>query len=125
MGKFQYTYSDPTISTSANGDTPYGIYDNDTAFVSESVDVCKWTAKRLGHPVMQLEFNSSSILANKPNTVNMYSLQSFSGRVVVVVLVLTADLTASSILFCTSSSLGPQEVEKISIKINIKNFFII
>ena len=63
MGKFQYTYADPTISTSANGDTPYAIYDNDASFVSESVDVCKWVAKRLGHPVMQLEFNSSSIYA--------------------------------------------------------------
>ena len=74
MGKFQYTYSDPTISTSADGDTPYGIYDNDQSFVTESVDVCKWTAKRLGHPVMQLEFNSSSIYAMFEEAVSEYSL---------------------------------------------------
>ena len=37
MPKSQYIYSDPTISTSAKNDTPYGIYDNDKAFISESV----------------------------------------------------------------------------------------
>ena len=63
MSKFQYTYSDPSIGTSAKGDTPYAIYDGDQTFVTESVDVCKWVAKRLGHPIMQLEFNSSSIYA--------------------------------------------------------------
>jgi len=74
MGKFQFTYSDPTIATNASGDTPYGIYDNDVSFVSESVDVCKWVAKRLGHPVMQLEFNSSSIYAMFEESVSEYSL---------------------------------------------------
>ena len=74
MGKFQFTYSDPTILTSANNDTPYGIYDNDSSFVTESVDVCKWVAKRLGHPVMQLEFNSSSIYAMFEEATSEYSL---------------------------------------------------
>ena len=63
MSKFDYVYSDPTISTNASGSTPYGTYDTDITFVSESVDVCKWTARRLGHPVMQLEFDSGSIYA--------------------------------------------------------------
>jgi hypothetical protein len=74
MGKFQYTYSDPTISTSAKDDTPYNIYNSDGAFISESVDVCKWAAKRLGHPVMQLEFNSSSIYAMFEEATSEYSL---------------------------------------------------
>ena len=30
MPKSDYIYSDPTLSTSAKGDTPYGIYDNET-----------------------------------------------------------------------------------------------
>ena len=33
MPKSQYIYSDPTIDTSAKGDTPYSIYDNDAAEV--------------------------------------------------------------------------------------------
>ena len=35
MPKSQYIYTDPTIATSANGDTPYGIYDSDSAFISD------------------------------------------------------------------------------------------
>jgi len=73
MPKSQYIYSDPTISTSAKGDTPYGIYDNDTAFVSESVDMAKYVSRKLGHPVMQLEFNSSSIYACFEEAISDYS----------------------------------------------------
>jgi hypothetical protein len=73
MPKSQYIYSDPTISTSAKGDTPYSIYDNDAAFVSESVDVAKYVSRKLGHPVMQLEFNSSSIYACFEEAVSDYS----------------------------------------------------
>tara|TARA_Y100001938_G_scaffold113783_1_gene156330 strand:+ start:309 stop:1529 length:1221 start_codon:yes stop_codon:yes gene_type:complete len=72
--KFEYLYSDPTITTSADGDTPYGIYDKDSAFISESVDVCKYVARKLGHPVMQLEFNSSSIYACFEEAISDYSL---------------------------------------------------
>ena len=73
MPKSQYIYSDPTISTSAKGDTPYSIYDNDAAFVSESVDVAKFVSRKLGHPVMQLEFNSSSIYACFEEATSDYS----------------------------------------------------
>ena len=74
MGKFQYTYSDPSVTIMAEGSTPYGIYDSDTAFATEGIDVCKWTARRLGHPVMQLEFNSGSIWAMFEEAVSEYSL---------------------------------------------------
>jgi hypothetical protein len=74
MSKFSYVYSDPTISTPASGSTPYGTYDNDNSFITESVDVCKWVARRLGHPVMQLEFNSGSIYAMFEEAVSEYSL---------------------------------------------------
>jgi len=73
MPKSVYIYSDPTISTSAKGDTPYSIYDNDASFVSESVDVAKYVSRKLGHPVMQLEFNSSSIYACFEESISDYS----------------------------------------------------
>ena len=73
MPKSQYIYTDPTISTSAKGDTPYAIYDNDAAFISESVDVAKYVSRKLGHPVMQLEFNSSSIYACFEEATSDYS----------------------------------------------------
>jgi len=74
MSKFAYIYSDPTSITQSVGATPYGIYDNDTSFVSESLQVTKWAARRLGHPVMQLEFNSGSIYACFEEAISEYSL---------------------------------------------------
>ncbi|MBC8427948.1 MAG: hypothetical protein H8D94_00595 [Candidatus Pelagibacter sp.] len=73
MSKFNYIYSDPTESALAIGSTPYGIYDADTTFASESIQVCKWVARRLGHPVMQLEFDSGSIYAMFEESISEYS----------------------------------------------------
>jgi hypothetical protein len=73
MPKGDFIYKDPTITTSAKGDTPYGIYDDDSTFESESVDIAKFVSRKLGHPVMQLEFNSSSIYACFEESVSDYS----------------------------------------------------
>ena len=75
MPKSDFIYSDPTISsfTTSTGPTPYGIYDNDVSFISESIDVSKYVSKKLGHPVMQLEFNSSSIWACFEEATSDYS----------------------------------------------------
>ena len=72
MPKADYVYSDPTQPIQVTGSTPYGIYDKDTSFVSESVDVAKYVSKKLGHPIMQLEFNSSSIWACFEEAVSDY-----------------------------------------------------
>ena len=72
--KFQFVYEDPS-TTDISGSTPYGTYDNDHSFVSESIGLCKFVARRLGHPVMQLEMNSGSIYAMYEEAVNEYSQQ--------------------------------------------------
>jgi len=71
MPKTDYIYGDP--SNNASGSTPYGTYDNDPAFKDESIQLCKWVARRLGHPVMQLEFDSGSIWAMFEESVSEYS----------------------------------------------------
>ena len=75
MPKIDFVYSDPSLSdfVPSNNPTPYGIYDADSAFVSESIDVAKYVSKKLGHPVMQLEFNSASIWACFEESVSDYS----------------------------------------------------
>ena len=73
MPKSIYIYEDPTITTSADGDTPFGLYDADNTFVSESVEVCKYVARKMGHPVMQLEIPSSSIYACFEEATSDYS----------------------------------------------------
>jgi len=72
--KFQYLYQDPVNASSIVGDTPYGIYDADNSFVSESFQAVKWIAKRLGHPVMQIEFGSGSLYACFEESISEYSL---------------------------------------------------
>ena len=74
MSKFNYIYTDPTDKNQVTGSTPYGIYDSDSDFVTDSLNVCKWVARRLGHPVMQLEFDSGSIYAMFEESISEYSL---------------------------------------------------
>ena len=75
MSKFVFLYEDPTFGNEVVGNTPYGIYDNDLEFQNDSVNVCKYVASKLGHPVMQLEFNSGSIYACFEEAISEYSQQ--------------------------------------------------
>ena len=75
MSKFQYLYTDPTTPEQVTGSTPFGVYDNDLTFQSESLQIVKYVAKKLGHPVMQLEFDSGSIYACLEEAVSEYSAQ--------------------------------------------------
>ena len=75
MPKFDFIYTDPTSVDQVTGSTPYGIYDTDAQFQSESLQVCKYVSRKLGHPVMQLEFNSGSIYACFEEAVSEYSQQ--------------------------------------------------
>ena len=40
--KFQFVYEDPTSLLQVTGSTPYGIYDSDTEFQAESINMCKY-----------------------------------------------------------------------------------
>jgi len=73
--KFTFVYEDPTSEDQITGSTPYGTYDTDTTFQSESIGICKFVSRRLGHPVMQIEMNSGSIYAMFEEAVNEYSQQ--------------------------------------------------
>ena len=71
MPKSTYNYVDP--STFSSGETPYGTYDADSTFQTDVIAVTKWVAKRLGHPVLQLEIPSGSIYACFEESINEYS----------------------------------------------------
>ena len=75
MSKFNFIYEDPTSSNQVTGSTPHAIYDVDSEFQSDSLTTCKYVARKLGHPVMQLEFNSGSIYACFEEAVSEYSQQ--------------------------------------------------
>jgi hypothetical protein len=75
MSKFNFLYEDPTLALEVTGSTPHGIYDSDSEFQTDSLTTCKYVAQKLGHPVMQLEFNSGSIYACFEEAVSEYSQQ--------------------------------------------------
>ena len=75
MSKFVFLYEDPSEVLQVTGSTPFGIYDNDISFQSESLQVCKSVARRLGHPVMQIEMNSGSIYTCFEEAISEYSQQ--------------------------------------------------
>ena len=75
MSKFLFLYEDPTSGLQVTGSTPHAIYDTDSEFQSDSLTICKYVARKLGHPVMQLEFNSGSIYACFEEAVSEYSQQ--------------------------------------------------
>ena len=72
MSKFNFIYEDPSAYTT--GQTPHGIYDADSEFQLDSLTTCKYVSSKLGHPVMQLEFNSGSIYACYEEAVSELSL---------------------------------------------------
>ena len=73
MSKFLFLYEDPSSASQVTGSTPHGIYDTDSEFQTDSLTTCKYVAQKLGHPVMQLEFNSGSIYACFEEAVSEYS----------------------------------------------------
>ena len=75
MSKFLFLYEEPSLPSNVVGKTPHGIYDSDIQFQSESLQVCKYVASKLGHPVMQLEFNSGSMYACFEEAISEYSQQ--------------------------------------------------
>ena len=75
MSKFLFLYEDPSTTTAVSESTPHGIYDSDSEFHSDSLTICKYVARKLGHPVMQLEFNSGSIYACFEEAISEYSQQ--------------------------------------------------
>jgi hypothetical protein len=75
MSKFLFLYTEPTGSGQVIGQTPHGIYDTDSEYQTDSLTVCKYVASKLGHPVMQLEFNSGSMYACFEEAVSEYSQQ--------------------------------------------------
>jgi len=75
MSKFLFLYVEPSSADEVTGSTPHGIYDADSEFQTDSLTTCKYVASKLGHPVMQLEFNSGSIYACFEEAVSEYSQQ--------------------------------------------------
>jgi hypothetical protein len=55
--------------------TPFGIYDNDIDFKIDAPKTAVWVAKRLGHPIVNIELDNPQIWACFEESVSEYSAQ--------------------------------------------------
>jgi len=63
-----------SIST-VSGSTPFGLYDNDGVYVSESLKVADFCAKKLGYPITDIEMQDIQFYACFEESTTEYSAQ--------------------------------------------------
>lgn len=69
-------------STFQPGQTPFGFYDNDSAFQSEADQAAKFCAVRLGYPLMDVELQSGSFYACFEEAVTTYGNEVYQAQIV-------------------------------------------
>ena len=62
-------------SSFTSGDTPWGLYDEDSKFTSHADKFASWAARRLGYPITAVELTSGSFYACFEESVSEYSAQ--------------------------------------------------
>ena len=62
-------------SSFTTGQTPWGLYDDDSSFSSDVDKFADWCARRLGYPIMSVELQSGSFYACFEESVSEYSAQ--------------------------------------------------
>ncbi len=63
------------------GSTPFGFYDTDNLFVTESDQVAKWCAQRLGYPLVEVELQPISFYAAFEEAVTTYGNEVYQWKV--------------------------------------------
>ena len=58
-----------------SGNTPFGLYDSETTFVTASVNTADWCAKRLGYPLTDIELQNINFWACFEEAVTEYGAQ--------------------------------------------------
>ena len=78
------------------GQTPYGFYDADAVFVSESVQVAKWSAYRLGYPIVDVELQALNFFAAFEEAVTTYGNEVYQYKIRENYLSMEGNLTGSA-----------------------------
>jgi hypothetical protein len=65
----------PGSSSFFPGDTPFGLYDNDSTYQTDQEKVADWCAKRLGFPIVDIELQDINFFACFEESVSEYSSQ--------------------------------------------------
>jgi len=65
----------PGSGSAVSGNTPFGLYDNDSTFQSDSPKFAKWCAQRLGYPIMSVELQDIQFYTCFEESITEYSAQ--------------------------------------------------
>ena len=65
----------PGSGSAVSGNTPFGLYDADSTFQSDSPKFAKWCAQRLGYPIMAIELQDIQFYACFEESISEYSSQ--------------------------------------------------
>jgi len=65
----------PGSSSFSAGDTPFGLYDTDNEFTSSADNTALWCARKLGHPLTDIELQDINLYACFEEAVTEYSNQ--------------------------------------------------
>ena len=57
------------------GNTPFGLYDSDSVYVTASVNTADWCAKRLGYPLTDIELQNVNFFTCFEEAVSEYGAQ--------------------------------------------------
>jgi len=71
----------PGSASFSAGLTPFGLYDTDPQFVSESVKVADYCAKKLGYPMMEVELQDTQFFACFEEAVSTYALEIYQSKI--------------------------------------------
>ena len=71
----------PGSASFSPGSTPFGLYDLDPTFASESVRVADYCAKKLGYPTMDVELQDTQFFACFEEAVSTYALEIYQSKI--------------------------------------------
>jgi len=84
-------------SSFTTGQTPWGLYDEDSTFSSDVDKFADWCARRLGYPIMSVELQSGSFYACYEESISEYSAQVNQFNIKDNLLHLTGQATGSNV----------------------------
>jgi len=65
----------PGSGSAVSGNTPFGLYDNDSTFQTDGPKFATWAARRLGYPIMAIELQDSQFYTCFEEAITEYSAQ--------------------------------------------------
>jgi len=75
MSTFIQIWPGSASYSGVEGNTPFGIYDGETAFISESVHTAHWCTKKMGYPIVDVELQDIHFFACFEEAINEYAAQ--------------------------------------------------